>query len=280
MNGQTCPREGLHTLLLATDGVDLGKSSLREAMNLARLCGSKLVAVAVVGTDRHYEDALAWHREMERLEEAMRIRLEPFRLLASEERIDTEILIRWGEDPYLEIVEEAKKNQAGMVIMGTHARTGLKRLIKGSVTANVIGHAPCNVLVVPSDVKIDYRNILAATDGSKHSDAAISEAIAVARRCGAALVIVSVATSDSEASTAHDFVNEAVKLAERENLTTEGMVARGKAYEAIVQVSKEKSADLIVVGSHGRTGLMHLLMGSVTEQVICHAQAAVLVVKA
>jgi nucleotide-binding universal stress UspA family protein len=280
MNGQTCPRERLERLLLATDGADLGKSSLREALHLAKLCSSKLITLAVVGTDRHYEDAMAWQREMERVEDSMRDRLEPFRRQALEEGIDIEILIRWGEEPYWEIVEEATKNRAGMVIMGTHGRTGIKRLIQGSVTANVIGHAPCNILVVPSNVKLGYRNILAATDGSIHSAAATYEAVAIAKRCAATLVILSVAASDSEVPAANDTVNQAVALAQRENVTTEGAVARGKPPEAIVEISKQKKADLIVVGSHGRTGLMHLLMGSVTEQVICHAEAAVLVVKA
>ncbi len=209
-------QKGLDALLLATDGTDLGKSSLREALNLAKLCSSKLIAVAVIGTDRHYEDALAWQREMEQLEEEVRDRLEPFRHLASEEGVDIEILIRWGEEPYLEIVEEATKNRAGMVIMGTHGRTGIKRLIKGSVTANVIGYAPCNVLVVPSEVKLKYRNILVSTDGSRHSAAASSEAVAIAKRCAATLVIVSVAPSDSEVSSANDNVNQAVALLQKE----------------------------------------------------------------
>ncbi|MGC8494847.1 MAG: universal stress protein [Syntrophobacteraceae bacterium] len=280
MNDQPCPKKGLNTLLLATDGADLGKSSLQEALNLAKLCSSKLITVAVVGTDRHYEDVLAWQREMERLEEEMRDRLESFRHQASKEGVDIEILIRWGEEPYLEIVEEATKNRAGMVIMGTHGRTGLKRLLKGSVTANVIGYAPCNVLVVPSDVKLKYRNILVSTDGSIHSTAATSEAIAIAKRCAATLVVLSVAPSDAEVSAANDNVTQVVATAQRENVSTEGVVARGNPPEVIVEVSKQKNADLIVVGSHGRTGLMHLLMGSVTEQVICHAEAAVLVVKA
>ena len=75
MDSRACPREGMDTLLLATDGAEFSKSALREALNLAKLCGSRLIAVAVVGTHRHYEDALAWHREMERLENEMRDRL-------------------------------------------------------------------------------------------------------------------------------------------------------------------------------------------------------------
>lgn len=57
-----------------------------------------------------------------------------------------------------------------MIIIGTHGRTALKRLMVGSVTAKVIGHAPCKVLVVPKDTKLTLEKILIATDGSVYSD--------------------------------------------------------------------------------------------------------------
>ena len=64
-----------------------------------------------------------------------------------------------------------------------------------------------------------------------------------------------------------------------EGLALETMVPRGKPYEAIVQAARLKQANLIVLGSHGRTGLRKLLMGSVAERVIGQAPCAVLVVK-
>ena len=61
-----------------------------------------------------------------------------------------------------------------MIVMGRRGRTGLKRLMMGSETAKTIGHAPCNVLVVPRAAKLEFKNILIATDGSKYSAAAAS----------------------------------------------------------------------------------------------------------
>lgn len=206
--------------------------------------------------------------------------------------------MRQGEEPYKYIVEEAEKNQIGMIIMGRRGRTGLKRLMMGSETAKVIGHAPCNVLVVPRAAKIECRNILTATDGSKHSDAATSEAICIAKRCGAKLIVISVVPSESispmdivhsemwreliadeELRKAETNIKKAKGLAEKEGVKAEGLVLSGRPYEAIVNTAKEKRADLIVVGSHGRTGLARLLMGSVTERVIGYTECAVLVVK-
>jgi nucleotide-binding universal stress UspA family protein len=69
------------------------------------------------------------------------------------------------------------------------------------------------------------------------------------------------------------------KVAEAEGVKAESYVGEAEADEAIVKLAKEQGADLIVVGSHGRTGLRRLLMGSVTEKVIGTAPCPVLVVK-
>jgi nucleotide-binding universal stress UspA family protein len=167
-----------------------------------------------------------------------------------------------------------------MIIMGTHGKTEMKRLMMGSVTAKVIGHAPCNVLVLPLNAKVECKNVLIATDGSKYSDAAASEAIGIAKRCGSSLIVTSVASSDAEIASAKDNVSKVAEAAEKEGIKTAPVVTTGKPYEAIIETSKQEKADLIVVGSHGKTGLVRLLMGSVTERVIGHAEAAVLVVKA
>lgn len=147
----------------------------------------------------------------------------------------------------------------------------------GSVTARVIGHAPCDVLVVPRDAKVECDRILVATDGSSYADAAAREAIAMAKKCGGSLAAISVATSDSEIQLAEQNVNNVSSQAAAEGITAETRTAVGRDYVEIVAAAKDFNADLIVVGCHGRTGLAQLLMGSVTERVIGLSPAAVLV---
>ena len=55
-----------------------------------------------------------------------------------------------GGKPYEFIVKEAEDREIDLIVMGTHGRTGLTRVLMGSVAQSVIGHAPCPVLVVPS----------------------------------------------------------------------------------------------------------------------------------
>ena len=277
MNGQVCPIAKMEKLLVATDGSVFSKSAVREAVNLAKICSGKLYVVSVVKTNLEYESIVP--QIVEKEEDKMRQHLESVKDRASKEGVDCEIISHRSEEPYQDIVDEAEKNQADMVIMGTHGRTGLKRLMMGSVTAKVIGHATCNVLVVPLDAKIECGNILVATDGSKYSKAAASEAIGIAKRCGGSLTVISVASSDAEILSAEDYVKEVSELAEKEGIKTDRLAVKGIPYKAIVDASKRKRADLIVVGSHGRTGLERLLMGSVTERVIGHSESAVLVVR-
>jgi nucleotide-binding universal stress UspA family protein len=287
MKGMVCPVAKMEKLLVATDGSIFSENAIREAINLAKTCSSKLIAVSVAKTNPEFEDLVPL--VVEKAEKEVREHLESIKNRALKEGIDCEIVVHRAEEPFQDIVNDAAKNKVDMIIIGTHGRTGLKRLMMGSVTAKVIGHAPCKVLVVPLHAKVECRNILIATDGSRYSDAAASEAIGIAKRCGGSLIVISVAFSDKEIIlaeddeemiSAKDNVKKIIELAEKEGIKTEGLTVRGKPYEAIVETSKQKRADLIVVGSHGRTGLDRLLMGSVTERVIGHSESAVLVVKA
>jgi nucleotide-binding universal stress UspA family protein len=279
MNGQTCPTGRIERLLVATDGTEESRNAVAVGLELAKACSCKLelMAVAVVLTNLEYDSAMPW--VIEGAEKDMQQKLEAVRAMVKETGIDCEIIVHRGEDPSVEIVAEAVKYKADMIVMGTHGRTGIKRFVMGSVAGNVIGHAPCKVLVVPTGAKIDYRNVLVAIDGSIHSDAAVSEALTIAQRCDSSLTILSVASSDEEVRTAEDSVKRAMEVADREGVRKEGMVLRGEADEAIVKMAGQTSAGLIVMGSHGKTGLMSLLMGSVTERVLGHGNTAVLVAK-
>jgi universal stress protein A len=76
-----------------------------------------------------------------------------------------------------------------------------------------------------------------------------------------------------------DYVAEIVTQAQSRNIPVTERVLEGTAYKTIVEIAAQEKANLIVMGSHGRTGLSRLLMGSVTERVIGHAPCPVLVVK-
>lgn len=294
---EICPTARVERLLLSTDGSEYSEGAIREAIKLAKKCSSKLWTISVVETNPEFE-ALA-PQITEKAGKTAREHVEALQARAKKEGVDCIGIVHQGEDSYQYIVDEAAKNKITMIIMGRRGRTGLKRLMMGSVTARVIGHAPCNVLVVPRAAKTDFKNVLIATDGSRHGDAAAAEAIGIAKRCGSKLAVVSVVPSESiapmdivhsqmqrdlivdkELKEAESAVKAVKAAALKEGITAEGVVLGGKPSDAIIQTAKEKNADLIVIGSHGKTGIEKLLMGSVAERVIVLAACAVLVVKA
>jgi nucleotide-binding universal stress UspA family protein len=189
------------------------------------------------------------------------------------------------------IVEIAQARGCDLIVMGRRGLGRIERALMGSVTARVIGFSPVDVLVVPQDARLGWDRILLATDGSEYSKSATKRATALAKETGGDLKVVSATDLASEFHAVPSEVSE--KLCEwprycvedvrsqalRMDVHPECMVREGKAFSAILDVADEHRADLIVIGSHGRTGLKRLLMGSVAERVIGHATCPVLVVK-
>jgi len=275
---QACPTARLEKLLLPTDGSKFSEGAIREAISLAKNCSSKLFAISVVEMNPEFE-ALA-PGLVEKTEKEIRGHLESVKLMASKEGVECDIIVHEGEEAFQYIVDEAARKKVEMIIMGRRGRTGLKRLMMGSVTAKVIGYSPCKVLVIPEAAKVSFNSILIATDGSKYGHAAALEAVSIAKRCGSDLLALSVVTKDKDLPAAKKSVEKISQIAEKEGLKAKTLTPRGTPYNVIVETAEKKNADVIVVGSHGRTGLERLLMGSVTERVIGHANCAVLVVKA
>jgi nucleotide-binding universal stress UspA family protein len=108
--------------------------------------------------------------------------------------------------------------------------------------------------------------------------------VRLAQSCNLPLTAISVTSSDGEDAQRRDAqaALERVEAAAREaGLQIESRMEEGRRPdEVILEVAKSCEADLIVLGSHGRTGLSRLLMGSVSERVLGNAQCPVLVVKA
>ncbi len=275
-----CPVAKMENLLLATDISKYSEGAVRESINIAKTCGSKLFIVGVAEQPDIREFADTFPLEAaDRLEKETSVHLESVKEKARNENVDCETIFRKGPEIYKYIIEEAKNNNAEMIIMGRRGRTGIARLMMGSVTARTIGHSPVNVLVVPKTAKVTFEKILVPTDGSEYSEMAASEAIKIAKRTNSTLLALSVAKKDENLPAAETSVGKLKEYAEKEEVKVEGLTLKGEPYKVIVDTVNDKNVNLIVMGSHGKTGLDRILMGSVTERVIGHAPCAVLVAK-
>lgn len=283
----TSPATLFPKILVCTDGSPDSEGAIAAVLQLAQTTGSTIFLLEVLyflaGYELQSPDTLmppVVNLEMMQAQEtAVKERLERQKAEAATHGVTLETRTRTSSSAHEGIMEEAQELQPDLIIMGRHGYTGLTRLLMGSTTARVIGHSPCHVLVVPQGVSLNFQRLLIASDGSPFSAAAWAEALALAQAMGSAMIAVSVATDDRDIPAVTQAVKTLEQDAQKQGLTLDTMILTGRPDEAIVNAAIFKEASLIVVGSHGRTGLKRLLMGSVAERVIGHAKCPVLVVK-
>ncbi len=265
-------------LLVCTDGSENSRAALAEALNMARVAGGQVYLLQVVQIIPEFEAAAP--DLMARVSEEVQAELEATKAEAQKSGVAMETRLRRSVSVFSAILQEAEQIQPDMIVMGRYGLTGLARLLIGSVTARVIGHSPFNVLVIPKGAMVGFDRILIASDGSPYSQAAFQEALALARRRESKIFGVSVATEEGEIPRAQEIVHQMLAAANQAGVPFQGAVPQGQpADDGIIQTAIRNEVDLVIVGSHGRTGLRRLLMGSVTERVIGQSPCPVLVVK-
>jgi len=175
-----------------------------------------------------------------------------------------------------------------LIVMGTHGRTGLARLLLGSVAETVVRHARCSVLVARRHVASHFHHILVPVDFSDCSRRALDEAGELASRSGASVTLLHVLDppevyrqdqdEDLQSTGRLDDWGDLVE-ARTARQVTRLMRTGSPAPQVLSTVAEDPSVDLIVVGSHGRTGLQRMLIGSVAEKVMRHATRPVMIAR-
>ncbi|MFB6169156.1 MAG: universal stress protein [Haloferacaceae archaeon] len=136
-----------------------------------------------------------------------------------------------------------------------------------------------------------YDDILLPTDGSEAAEAAVDHAIRLARAFDATVYVLSVIEPvpavEMDAAVVHERLAESAERAadracerlEACGVSHESSVRDGSAHRAILAEADERGVDLVVMGTHGRTGVGRVLLGSVTERVVRNADAPVMAVR-
>jgi nucleotide-binding universal stress UspA family protein len=200
--------------------------------------------------------------------------------------------------PWDQIVQAVRDDPAiDLIVMGTHGRTGLARVFLGSVTEQVVRHSPCSVLVTRDPVGLAaFENVLCAIDFSEDSSQVIQRAAELATRGLRAITLLHVieppatfsgwrlpATqlADFQQQAAVELERRASELAKKVSVpvTTQIRVG-GPAAQILEALDAEPRSNLVLMGSHGRTGIKRVLVGSVAETVLRHAACPVLIVRA
>ena len=277
-------------ILVAVDSSESSKNALHQAFKLANEEKCWITVTSVVPPYEGEIEILGVKDIRAALRKPCEDALAEVQKIAKTERMLVKTVCEEGE-VYERIVDLADAENCDVIVMGRRGLRRIERTLIGSVTARVIGHTQRDVLVVPNGTRVGWKTIVLATDGSKYSAAAAERAIAFAKSYGGELKVLSVVDVPSEfyaeapkavedlVRKAKEFVADVKKQAEAAGVPAETFVGEAEAYQAVNNLAQEQKADMIVLGSHGRTGLRRLLMGSVTEAVIGHALCPVLVVK-
>lgn len=197
------------------------------------------------------------------------------------------------------ILETAASTPADLIVMGTHGRTGLGRLLIGSVTDHVLRHAPCPVLTVPPTATRaaapPFKRVLCPIDFTPSSADALRLALRLAQEADARLTLLHVipdpASHEAPArytpaqrhraeESACYRLTALVPESARVYCDPQPLVVWGQAGRSIVEVSTEEASDLIVMGVSSRGVLDRLFVGSTTWDVVRQATCPVLTVRA
>jgi len=277
-----------HKLLVPVDGSDASLHALKESFRIAK---EDTIVVSVAPPYSGDLRVMGSSDITQLLKEPCEVALGKAMEMAEDEGAQIRPVCIMGE-AHETIVDLAEDEGRDLIVMGIKGVHTAERLLMGSTTARVIGYSEQDILVVPEKASVGWNRILLATDGSEYSRKATSRALDLVQFYGGTLKIVSVLELSSHIyAVAPQIAEEKIKLPRqyvqevKDQAAARGILAEDfvreaeSAHQVITELAKEKNIDLIVMGSHGRTGLKRLLMGSVTERVIGSAPCPILIVK-
>ncbi len=298
----------IRDILFPTDFSACANAAFPQALHLARRYHATIHML-------HVAPITGLHAVTEALEASLAEQSVPD-YVRDESNLQMDALI-WGHDaddvpikrvhlqhpaPGSVLLEYAKEHDLDLIVMGSHGRTGFRRLVLGSVAEEVIRHAACPVLIVRQQEgeapgPITGRRLMVPLDFSPQAEHALRYALDLAAAYDTGLDVVHVidpgthlqeyAEEVAEHGTVlKKLIQEAHAVLER--ITGEpGEPAVDVSYEVLVgyppreitEFALRNASGMIVMSSHGRTGKKSILMGSVAEHVVRHAPCPVFIAR-
>ena len=214
-----------------------------------------------------------------------------------------ETILDESSDVPAAILSYAASTHADLMILGTHGRSGFRRLVLGSVAEKVLRTAGCPVLTVPPHAPgavprglVSFERILCPIDFSRSSARALEHAASLAQEARGRLTVMHVvdlppdvseppnpALADYRAARfgqARGELTKAIRASVPAGCAADELVLAGKPHREILRVASEQAADLIVMGVQGRGAVDRLFFGSTTSHVVRQAACPVLTLRA
>lgn len=293
-------------ILLAVDGSDASMSAVAATTALPLRPGSAIDVVSVIPEWFAPEGSL-WPAvirtdpppDRERVYDGIRLRLVDIADRVRRDDVTVEVQVREGR-PASEIVIEAGRFGADLIVMGARGLSAVRRLLVGSVSAEVVDHAPCPVLVARRQA---VERVLVATDGSPDAARAVDYVADGGLFDEAEIRVLSVAdagmpwwtgVSPVDGMTSIEIYGDALEAARHRASTAAEQAAtrlrghhvtavparpEGDVASTIVAEARAWGADIVVLGSRSIGSLHRFLIGGVSRAVLHHAPMSVLIVR-
>ena len=302
------------TILVPHDGSALADTALPYAVELTRTTGATLELLRVLEELRPIYDRtgrqLIWIDPSDpRAELTSPDILGTAASMLAEEGVEAKTIVRVG-DPRQEIVAEAETLDKPLILLASHGRGGLSRLVMGSVASRVLQVAPCPVMMVPArepEERPDHGTIQRITvplDGSVLSEKALPYAVGLAQALDARLHLVRVAETyrdevpetpptifaspsyqamlkqfDVLESEVREYLEATAKRLEAESVQVTWESLSGDPWRQLLRYAERDTPDLIIMTTHGRGGLARWFYGSVADRLLTAARMPMLLIR-
>lgn len=283
-------------ILAALDGSPRAPDVLHMADRLAKRTPAALEALRVIGIPRELPQEVLRMSPAEVEKELVEQAKAGLKNMCEESGIIADVHVREGV-PWDAICREAKSDKDDLIVMGSHGYRGLDRIL-GTTASRVVNHAPCSVLVARGawpDSGI-IRKILVGLDESERAEGVLRGAVGLARAAGpdepAKLITATIVQIPEHVGRMEDDARpvlesltdeagrslHALSAMAPEGMVEERIVTKGQPWRTLLELATKHSVDAIVIGTHGYSGLDHLI-GTNAARVANRAEVSVLVVR-
>ena len=291
----------LRNILFATDFSSSAKRALRYAIALAKRENGTLHFLHVIEGERNSVPGAYETAALPDVEERVRAELARLAEQAGSLGIQTTCQVRQGK-PWREIVDEAAQAGVDLVLIASHGSGGFEHVVFGGTCEKVVRVSTVPVLTIkdsghefvdPDGTEIRLGRVLCPYDFSKFSTLALPIAAALCRSFDATLVLAHVmypyfefpnfsgeSVAPSLTQPTHPAREALTRIAEDlEGVRTEIQVFVGVPHRELRHFAEETGVDLVVMATHGHTGIAHMLLGSVAEKILRTAPCPVMSIR-
>ena len=288
-------------ILFATDGSQGSARAEAYACALAQSWGASLTVMSVLEFPPGMNPDYAVNRlYLDELMQEATTRLVDVKVRAGGLGLSAQSRIATGI-PSEEVLAVARAEEADLVVVGTRGKTGLEHVLLGSTAERIIRMAPCPVLTVPGakqrageHPKATLTRMLVPVDFSDCSRDALEYGALIAQRSNVSMKLLHVlepvsygldftlpqmTQRESSKTAITKRLSDLVSALTSVGFASDFLISGGLPADSILDAARAQSVDVIVMGTHGRRGLSHVLFGSVAESVLRRSLCPVLTVR-